>query len=179
MGKQRADIRERQLNAGCGFSAEVWHQALPQTGSPLPQLPSKGFSHQLHHKKGSSQSEDPLPAPPSCHCRAPTSQLPAQLQGCTPQHPIARDGHPQGMGCSAGCGVGQELCAPWVSCQSPNPAQRASKDRRREQNSSCPARSCWERDPQPCRLSSCLAQVNSFDASCPHQLAWLALVPQP
>lgn len=137
MGKQRADIRERQVNAGCGFSAEVWHQALPQTGSPLPQLPSKGFSHQLHHKKGLSQSEDPLPAPPSCHCRAPTSQLPAQMHPTAPHRPRrAPSGH--GVLCRLWSGAGALRSLGQLPKPKPCPASKQGPEEGAELLLPCP-----------------------------------------
>lgn len=164
------------LTQGAGSQQRFGTRLCPRQAPHCPSSHQRAFSTSCITKRAHPRVRTPSQLPP--HATA-VHPHPSCQHRCTPQHPIAQDGHPQGMGCSAGCGVGQELCAPWVSCQSPNPAQRASKDRRREQSSSCPARSCWERDPQPCRLSSCLAQVNSFDASCPHQLSWLALVPQP
>lgn len=72
--------------------------------------------------------------------------------------------------------VGASHAAAWgrsCSCSSvlfgalakAHPAQRASEDRGGT-TFSCPARCLWEQDSQPCRLSSCLVQVNLFDTRC-------------
>lgn len=79
------------------------------------------------------------------------------------------------------CCVGQKLLLQLSGALAKaHPAWRTSEDRGGT-TFPCPARCLWEQDSQPCRLSSCLVQVNLFDirCKCTEQLVWLALTPQP
>lgn len=123
---------------------------------------------------------------PVCHC--PTTRCSCQHSRAAPRNslsmrwvlPVPRPLR-GAVGCFPRCCVGQKLLLQlFGALAKAHPARRASEDRGGT-TFSCPARCLWEQDSQPCRLSSCLVQVNLFDTrcKCTEQLVWLALTPQP